>query len=217
MSANNHKKERMINMYDMPNLPYSYDSLEPYIDEKTVRIHYEKHHKGYLNNLNEILKKINFQKKYSLMELVENIDELPIEDRGEILFNAGGVLNHNLYWQNMSSHKNNHPVGKIADAINKEYGSFEAFKNEFIKQASLMRGSGFTFLVINHEGKLEIINTPNQETPYLYGLIPIMALDLWEHSYYLLYQNRRSEYINNFFNIVDFVEINKLYEKNIQK
>ncbi|MDD2181528.1 MAG: superoxide dismutase [Bacilli bacterium] len=202
-------------MYDIPNLPYLYDALEPYIDQETVKIHYEKHHQGYLNNLNEILEKINFQKNYTLIELVENIDELPIEDRGEILFNAGGVLNHNLYWKNMSQHRNNRPVGKLADAINKEYGSFETFKNEFIKQASLLRGSGFTFLVINHEGNLEIINTPNQETPYLYKLIPIMALDLWEHSYYLLYQNRRSEYINNFFNIVDFVEINKLYEENI--
>lgn len=217
MSVNNHKKERMINMYDIPKLPYSYDALEPSIDEKTVRIHYEKHHRGYLNNLNELLKKINFKKNYTLVELVEHIDELPIEDRGEILFNAGGVLNHNLYWKNMSPHKNNHPVGKLENAINKEYGSFEIFKNEFIKQASLMRGSGFTFLVINHKGELEIINTPNQETPYLYGLIPIMALDLWEHSYYLLYQNRRSDYINNFFNIVDFVEINKLYEENIQE
>ena len=146
-----------------------------------------------------------------------NIDKFPIEKRGNILFNAGGVLNHNLYWFNISPLKNTHPVGKIASAIDIEYGSFENFKEEFIRKSSLLKGSGFTFLVVNKDGRLEIINTPNQETPYLYGLTPIMALDLWEHAYYLLYQNRRDEYINNFFNIVDFVEINKLYEETIQK
>lgn len=202
-------------MYDIPSLPYSYDALEPYIDEETVRIHYELHHRGYLNKLNNLLNKINFQKNDTLPELIQHIDELPIEERGEILFNAGGVLNHNLYWQSMSPLKNNHPVGNLSRAINEQFGSFENFKNEFIRQASLMQGSGYTFLVINTGGELEIINTSNQETPYLYGLIPIMALDLWEHAYYLLYKNRRNEYINNFFNVVDFVEINKLYEENI--
>ncbi len=202
-------------MYDIPRLPYSYDALEPNIDEKTVSIHYEKHHLNYLNNLNNLLKEINFNKNYSLKELVQNIDEIPIEKRGNILFNAGGVLNHNLYWLSMSQNKNNHPIGKLEVAINDKYGSFENFKKEFIKQATLLKGSGYTFLVIDKNNNLEIINTSNQETPYLYGLTPIMTIDLWEHAYYLLYQNRRTDYINNFFNLIDFVEINKLYEETL--
>lgn len=202
-------------MYQIPKLGYNYDELEPIIDEKTVYIHYELHHKSYLNKLNSILNELEYDYRYNLIELVEHIDEFPIRKRGDILFNAGGVLNHNLYWLNMSPNKNTVPVGKLKEAIDKKYGSFENFKKEFIDQASKVVGSGWTFLVINHENDLEIINTSNQETPYLYGLKPIMALDLWEHSYYLLYQNRRSDYINNFFNIVDFVEINKIYEKNI--
>lgn len=204
-------------MYEIPNLKYSYDDLEPDIDSRTVKIHYEKHHHGYLDNLNKVLNSINYDYRYSLEELVEKIDSFPLEVRGDILFNAGGVLNHNLYWLSMSPHKNNIPEGKLKAAIDEEYGSFENFKNEFIKTATLLKGSGYTFLVINHDKKLEIINTSNQETPYLYGLIPIMTIDLWEHAYYLLYQNRRGEYIKNFFNIVDFVETNKFYEKNIQK
>ncbi|MDD2519089.1 MAG: superoxide dismutase [Bacilli bacterium] len=202
-------------MYEISKLKYSYNALEPDIDSRTVEIHYEKHHHSYLNNLNKVLDSINYDYRYSLEELVKNIDMFPLEIRGDILFNAGGVLNHNLYWLSMSPNKNNIPVGKLKDAINEEYGSFENFKNEFIKTATILKGSGYTFLVINHNKKLEIINTSNQETPYLYGLIPIMTIDLWEHAYYLLYQNRRGEYIKNFFNIVDFVEINKLYEKNI--
>ncbi|MFA5604071.1 MAG: superoxide dismutase [Bacilli bacterium] len=204
-------------MYKIPKLKYSYGDLKPDIDSRTVEIHYEKHHHGYLDNLNKVLNSINYDYRYSLEELVVNIDSFPLEVRGDILFNAGGVLNHNLYWLSMSPHKNNTPKGKLKEAIDEEYGSFENFKNEFIKTATLLKGSGYTFLVINHEKKLEIINTSNQETPYLYGLIPIMTIDLWEHAYYLLYQNRRGEYIKNFFNIIDFIEINKLYEKNIQK
>ncbi len=204
-------------MYDLIKLPYQYNALEPNIDEKTVLIHYERHHRGYLNNLNRLLEEVGYKGNYTLLELVQNIDEFPMNKRDDILFNVGGVLNHNLYWLSMSPEKNIIPNGKLKEAIDNEYGSFENFKNEFIRLANLLKGSGYTFLVVNREDKLEIINTPNQETPYVYGLIPIMALDLWEHAYYLSYQNRRSDYINNFFNIVNFKEIGKLYEEAIQK
>lgn len=200
-------------MYEALKLPYAFDELEPYIDAETLGIHYELIYKKYINNLNNLLKEINFQKDYTLVELVEHIDEIPIKIRGKVLYNLGGILNHNLYWLSMSPFKNKIPVLKLKEAIDNQFGSFENFKQAFIDSASLLEGSGYTFLVINENGELEIINTPNQETPYIYGVRPIMALDLWEHAYYLLYQNRRNEYIENFFNIVDFKEINKLYEE----
>lgn len=200
-------------MYEALKLPYAFDELEPYIDAETLGIHYELIYKKYINNLNNLLKEINFQKNYTLVELVEHIDEIPIKIRGKVLYNLGGILNHNLYWLSMSPFKNKTPVLKLKEAIDNQFGSFENFKRAFIDSASLLEGSGYTFLVINENGELEIINTPNQETPYIYGVRPIMALDLWEHAYYLLYQNRRNEYIENFFNIVDFKEINKLYEE----
>lgn len=201
-------------MYDIPKLEYSYDALLPYLDAETIRIHYELHHRGYLNNLNDILNSLNYNYRFTIEELVQNIDEFPIDLRGNILFYAGGVLNHNLYWHSMSPNKNIFPVGKLQEAIINQYGSFENFKEQFIIKANNLLGSGYTFLVINNEGNLDIINLSNQETPYSYNLIPILALDLWEHAYYLKYHNRRSEYINNFFNIVDFVKVNELYEKN---
>lgn len=204
-------------MYKLPLLNYSDDALEPYIDARTVDIHYNKHHMGYLNRLNNALNSVGYDYKYSLEELVNHIDEFPIKARGNILYNAGGVLNHNLYWYSISPNRNNKPVGLLKQAIDAKYGNYDKFKEQFIKEASFVVGSGWTFLVINHKGELEIINTSNQETPYLYGLIPIMALDLWEHAYYLKYQNKRDEYISNFFEIVDFDNMNKLYEQEIKK
>lgn len=202
-------------MYKLMRLAYPFSALKPNIGAETVEVHYEGHQQTYLNNLNKLLEEIGFSKDYSLEQLIENIDEIPIEVRGDVLFNAGGVINHNLYWQSMSPLNNNEPVGLLKEAITEKYGSFSNFKKEFIRQASLLQGSGYTFLVLNNEKELEIINTPNQESPYSYGLIPLMALDLWEHAYYLDYLNKRSDYINNFFNIVDFVNVNKVYEEKI--
>lgn len=200
--------------YKVTDLKYEYNALEPYIDERTVDLHYNKHTKGYLNNLIKLLDEAGYDYRYTMEELVTNIDEFPLESRARILFNAGGVLNHNLYWNNMSPNKNTTPVGSLAEQINKQFGSFEAFKEEFIKSANSIMGSGWTFLVIKGNGELGIINTSNQETPYLYGYTPILGLDVWEHSYYLKYQNLRPEYINNFFEIVDFEYVNSLYEQN---
>lgn len=200
-------------MYQKMKLKYGYEDLEPVIDSKTVNIHYNKHYQKYLDNLNKVLQELNYDFKYSIIELINHIDEFPIQKRDTILFNAGGVINHELYFNSMTARMNQRPVGDLKKAIDDTYGNYENFKQEFIKTASYLVGSGYTFLVMNKENKLEIINTSNQETPYLYGLTPILALDLWEHAFYLKYQNRKDEYINNFFSIIDFENVNKLYEQ----
>lgn len=199
-------------MYRIKPLTYEYFELEPYIDTRTVGIHYNNHYKGYLNKLNSILDKENYDYRYPLEELPKHIDEFPLELRGDILFNVGGVLNHELYFKNISPNKNTIPKGELKEAIDKKYGSFEKFKKEFIDKTKKLVGSGYTFLVIK-DGELQIINLSNQETPYTYDMIPIMVIDLWEHSYYLRYQNNKIDYINNFFEIIDFNVVEKLYEK----
>ena len=146
-----------------------------------------------------------------LVKLIKNIDKYDLKKRDEILYNVGGVLNHELYFSSMN-HKNRMPTGKLKIAIDKKYGSYDKFKREFIRKANMMIGSGYTFLVINKNG-LDIINLSNQETPYLYNMIPLLALDLWEHAYYLDYQSDRANYINNFFQIIDFDLSSKLYEE----
>ncbi len=202
-------------MYKLSPLLYKYNSLEPYIDSQTIDIHYNKHYKGYLDRLNNILNDLGYDYSYSMEDLVNHIDIFPIEKRGDILYNLGGVLNHSLYFNNMSPNYNTKPVGKLNDKIVDQYGSFDSFKNEFIKKANSLIGSGYTFLVIKKDGNLDIVNMSNQETPYTYDMIPIMTIDLWEHAYYLKYKNNRSKYIDNFFNIVDFKVINDNYEKNL--
>lgn len=204
-------------MYVLKSLPYSYNALEPYISTRTVTIHHEKHHKGYLDKLNIALNKANFDFSHSILWVIQNIDNFPLSLRGDILYNAGGVLNHDLYFEILSSNKNNEPKGILKDEINKEFGSFEKFREEFIKNALSVVGSGWTFLVLNKDKKLQIINTSNQETPYLYGFTPIIGLDLWEHSYYLDYQNNKNQYIDNFFLLLDFDRIENLYEETYQK
>lgn len=202
-------------MYNRVPLPYEYNALEPYIDTKTVGIHYENHYMKYLNNLNKLLEKNNYKNEYTKEELVTHLDMFPLEDRGQILYNLGGVLNHELYFNNMSPKKKNQPVGTLKQIIEKQYGTYENFKQELIQTADYLVGSGYTFVVVNSKNQLEILNLSNQETPYSYELKPILALDLWEHAYYLTYQNNRDEYIRNFFEIIDFEQINQQYEKAI--
>ena len=189
----------------------NYDAYEPYISSYTMNIHYNKHYKKYLDNLNNLLSKYNYE--YSKEELVKNIDIFPIEERDNILFNLGGVLNHELFFSILGYGEMSE---ELKNKIDEDFESFDNFKLEFIKQANLLVGSGYTFLVLNKDKKLEIINVANQDTPISYGLIPIMNLDLWEHAYYLDYQNDRKTYINNFFSIIDFSKVSKIYEE-IQK
>lgn len=197
-------------------IKFDYNSLEPYIDDKTLDIHYNKHYQKYLDNLNKLMK----EKKYDfipIVDLVKNIDKINLNDRSEILFNLGGVINHSLYFYGMSDRMNNIPIGKIKNDIEIYFNSYDEFKRKFIESAMSLQGSGYTFLVLDDKNNLKIINTSNQDTPYYYGFIPIIALDLWEHSYYLKYQNKKDEYINAWFNLIDYIKINKLYEESLNK
>lgn len=199
-------------MYEKIKLDYN--SLEPFIDDETLDLHYNKHYGKYLDNLNELLVKGNY-KFTSLYDLIENIDKINLNDRGEILFNLGGVINHSLYFYVLSNLGNNIPSGELGLEINKVYGSYDNFKKEFKKSALNLQGSGYTFLVLDNN-KLKIINTSNQDSPYYYGFIPILALDLWEHSYYLKYKNDKEKYIDAWFNLIDYNKVNKLYIESLK-
>lgn len=194
-------------MYQLNLLKYQYQDLEPFVDTKTVAVHYHKHHQTYLNNLNKLLNKNNYDYHYSLGELIYHIDEFK-SDKEDILFNLGGVLNHNLYWRSINKELFL-PTGKLKEEIDNIYGNFDNFWNS-IKLSSLkLKGSGYTFLVLTDDGDLKIINTFNQDYPYDY--IPLFNIDLWEHAYYLNYQNDKSRYIDNLKNIVDFRYASKIY------
>lgn len=199
-------------MYSPISLPYSVNELEPYIDGETVMIHYGKHYMNYLNKLNELLAPYNFNFNIDKELIIPNIHLFKEEDRDDILYNLGGVLNHELYFQNMAPPRGSVPMGSLARSIDEKYGSFDNFKKEFINKAMEIKGSGYVFLVINQDGELEIITLSNQDNPYNHGLIPIMAMDVWEHSYYLKHQNRKEDYFNDFFDVINFSYINNLYE-----
>ncbi len=201
-------------MYEPINLGYSTNGLEPYIDTETVMTHYNKHYMNYLNKLNELLQKYDFNFDVDKELIAKNINAFPEEERSEILYNLGGVLNHELYFKNMSPSLNNKPMGSIKEAIDKKYGSYENFKNEFIKQAMDLRGSGYVFLALTPDGELDIITLANQNSPYFFGWTPLMAMDVWEHAYYLKHKNEKGNYFDDFFEVVNFPYINNLYEEN---
>jgi len=198
-------------MYKLPKLPYLFQDLEPFIDTHTMGLHYHKHEQNYLNKLNEILEKNNYDYKYNLYELLYNINEFPVDDREDLLFNLGGVLNHNLYWKSMNNEKRQKPIEDLKEAIDKKYGSFKEFFAYFKKIALKLKGSGYTFLVMNKHKEIDVINTSNQDTPLLKGYIPLFVIDLWEHAYYINYENDKIKYIDNFEIISDFRYANKIY------
>lgn len=197
-------------MFEMKILPYNYSGLEPIISTTTVNIHYNKHEKGYLDRLNKFLSEAGYNGNYTIPEIILNIDKFPMEYRGDILYNAGGVVNHDLYWNSMG--KLSLPNGKLLEKIVDVYGSYDSFKKKFIEEANKVIGSGYTFLVMDNKKNLNIINLSNQDSPLSYGYEPLFTIDLWEHAYYLDYQNRRADYINNFFSIVNFDEASRKYE-----
>ncbi len=199
-------------MFTLPDLEYSYRALEPVIGRKTVDAHYNLHHAGYLKKLNSLLAGVttDYQKDY--VWIIQNIDVFDMDIRDDILYNDMAVLNHNLYWTSINP-KHRKPKGKLLEQINLQYGNYENLERKMKEQASYLVGSGYTFLVSDQEGKLNIINTSNQDSPYLYNLLPLLTIDLWEHSYYLDYLNKRQDYINNFFSMIDFDYANKAYEK----
>ncbi len=192
-----------------------YNSLEPEIDNRTLDLHYNIHYRNYTDTLNKLLQKNNYQYKYPPEYLAKNIDIIPIEDRDEILYNLGGYLNHSLYFYNLTDKKKKVP-NELLEIINKYFSSFSSFKEEFINSALEVKGSGYTFLVLDKNNKLRIINTSNQDTPYYYGFIPIMTIDAWEHAYYLKYTYNEREYLEKVFNIIDFDKVYKLYLNNIK-
>ncbi len=191
-----------------------YKSLEPYIDDRTLDLHYNAHYRNYTDKLNKYLNDINYDYKDFPEYLAKHIDILPMENRDEILFNLGGYLNHSLYFYNLTNKKKDIPI-ELLNIINKYFGSFSLFREEFINMAMEVKGSGYTFLVIDKNNKLRIINTSNQDTPYYYGFTPIMTIDVWEHSYYLKYTYLRKKYLENIFDIIDFNKVYKLYLDNI--
>ena len=191
-----------------------YKSLDPYIDDRTLDLHYNAHYRNYTDKLNKYLNDINYDYKDSPIYLAKHIDILPMENRDEILFNLGGYLNHSLYFYNLTNKKKDIPI-ELLNLINKYFSSFSLFKEEFIDMAMEVKGSGYTFLVMDKNNKLRIINTSNQDTPYYYGFTPIMTIDVWEHAYYLKYTYLRKKYLENIFDIIDFDKVYKLYLDNI--
>ena len=191
-----------------------YKSLDPYIDDRTLDLHYNAHYRNYTDKLNKYLNDINYDYKDSPIYLAKHIDILPMENRDEILFNLGGYLNHSLYLYNLTNKKKDIPI-ELLNLINKYFGSFSLFKEEFIDMAMEVKGSGYTFLVMDKNNKLRIINTSNQDPPYYYGFTPIMTIDVWEHAYYLKYTYLRKKYLENVFDIIDFDKVYKLYLDNI--
>lgn len=189
-------------------LPFEPNALEPEMDEESVKIHYEKHHQGYVNNLNKAIENYPELNDKSSEWLLKNLDSLPNEIKQAVINHGGGVYNHNLFWSILG--KGNSFSGEIAEAINKKFGSFDNFKKEFSKAAKTLFGSGWVWLVLK-DNELKIVQTNNQDSVISYGMIPLITLDVWEHSYYLKYQNKRPEYIENFFSIINWNKVNEMY------
>lgn len=199
-------------MYEIMKLPYGINELEPQIAGSVMEPHYNLLYKTYYNKLMEELNKNNYDFKYSIEELPKHIDEFSLVDRGVILHNLGGVLNHNLYWLSMNP-RPSAPSGKLLDRINIQFGNFNNFIKEYKGKAEFLIGSGYTTLVTNSEGELIIINLANQETPYTYNLTPLFTIDLWEHAYYPQYLNDRNSYIDNFFKKASFEYASQKYNE----
>lgn len=200
--------------HELPNLEYSYNALEPYIDEQTMTIHHSKHHQAYVNNLNAALEKYPELQDKSVEELVVSVNSLPEDIKTVVKNNGGGHLNHSFFWKILKVSPDGAPNGELLDAINKAFGSFKVFKEQFSKAAVSRFGSGWAWLVIDKEGNLKVTSTANQDSPLNEGLKPILALDVWEHAYYLKYQNRRPDYISSFWNVVNWDEVTRLYNLN---
>ena len=195
-------------IYELPVLGYAYDALEPYIDAKTMEIHYIKHHQTYINKLNEALAKHPQWQEVPLDELLQRLSEIPEDIRTAVRNHGGGHANHTFFWQCMTPKASKAPSGKLAQEIDNTFGSFDEFKKKFNEAAVSVFGSGWAWLVIDSNKKLKVIATPNQDSPLSLGMIPLLGLDVWEHAYYLKYQNRRPEYIDGWWNVVhwNFVE-----------
>jgi Fe-Mn family superoxide dismutase len=199
--------------FELPNLPYAYDALEPHIDARTMEIHHGKHHNGYTTNLNNAISGTDLEGK-SIEEILTSLDA----NNGAVRNNGGGFYNHRLFWNIMSPNGVGAPSGALADAIDSAFGSFEGFKDAFAKAAATRFGSGWAWLCVHKGGKVEVCSTANQDNPLMPGIgcggFPVLGIDVWEHAYYLNYQNRRPDYIQAFFNVVDWNKVSELYAEN---
>ena len=197
--------------YKLPDLPYAYDALEPYIDAKTMEIHHSKHHQAYITKANAALEGTSFENT-SIDELCRNLSDLPENIKGAVRNNGGGHFNHSLFWSILSpKNESSEPSVDLNKAINDSFGSMESLKEEFSNAAATRFGSGWAWLIKEDDGSLSISSTPNQDNPLMEGKTPILGLDVWEHAYYLNYQNRRPDYINAFFNIINWDAVSTLY------
>lgn len=203
--------------FTLPPLPYAPNALEPHIDARTMEIHHGKHHAAYVNNANAALEGTEWANK-SVEEVITHLDAIPDAKRTAVRNNAGGHANHSLFWTILSPRGGGKPSGALAEAINKDFGSFDAFKEQFTKAATTRFGSGWAWLGVKTDGKLCVCSTPNQDNPMMKGIVecpctPILGLDVWEHAYYLHYQNRRPDYIAAFWNIINWEQVGKNYSK----
>lgn len=197
--------------YTLPELPYAYDALEPYIDEETMHLHHEKHHNTYVTNLNAAIEKYPELGELSIEELMINLKEVPEDIQTAVRNNGGGHANHSFFWKIMAPNAGGKPTGAIKEAIDDAFGDFEKMKEEFKTAATGRFGSGWAWVVVN-DGKLEITSTPNQDTPLSEGKTPVLGLDVWEHAYYLKYKNVRPDYIAAFWDVINWDQVNKNFE-----
>jgi Fe-Mn family superoxide dismutase len=201
--------------YELPPLPYSYDALEPHIDARTMEIHHTKHHQTYTDKLNAALDKCpsDIQNK-DIVEILSNIDQVPADQKSAINFNGGGFDNHRIFWQTMKANGGGEASGSIAAAINESFGSFSAFKEKFSSTTVLIQGSGWGWLVYNPSSKkVEYKSMPNQTSPRTEGVIPLLGCDVWEHAYYLKYQNKRPDYISAWWNVINWQDVSERFDK----
>ena len=197
--------------YTLPPLPYDKGALEPHISAKTMEFHHDKHHQAYVNNLNAALKDHPDHQGKTIEELIANLDALPEGIRGAVRNNGGGHANHSLFWQIMKPGGGGEPTGDLAQAITSELGGFTAFKEAFAKAAATRFGSGWAWLVVGKDGKLAVTSLPNQDSPIMEGQTPLLGIDVWEHAYYLDYQNRRPDYVTSWWNTLNWEEIGRRY------
>lgn len=198
--------------YELPQLPYAYDALEPFIDTMTMQIHHDKHHAAYVNNLNGAMEKHPELAGKPLEALLKDLNSVPEDIRPVVRNHGGGTWNHTMFWEIMAPKAGGEPKGALADAITSAFGDFAKFKAEFEKAANGRFGSGWAWLVKKSDGGLAVISTANQDNPMSDGLLPLMGLDVWEHAYYLKYQNRRVEYVTNWWNVVNWGEIQRRFK-----
>lgn len=197
--------------FTLPELPYAYDALEPTIDKETMNIHHTKHHNTYVTNLNGALEDHPELQEKSLEDLIKDLDALPEAIRTAVRNNGGGHANHSLFWKTLSPNGGGAPKGELAEKIDAAFGSFDAFKEKFEAAAATRFGSGWAWLVLDN-GEVKVTSTPNQDSPIMEGQTPLLGLDVWEHAYYLKYQNRRPEYAGAFWNVVNWDEVSSNYE-----